>query len=136
MRAASSLAAVLPTLFLGACAAMQQETTLETSVVLGPGGRAEGRVVVPAGSEAEIELENEGPGRADYVIRIAEGEQLATGALHEASAGVKADKQVTMVVVLETYADSGTTVGVELETSAGVNLTWDLSRAFKTVEAK
>ena len=130
------LVVVLPTVLLCACAAMRGETTVESAVVLGPGGRAEGRVVVPEGAEIEIGLENEGPGRADYVIRVDGGSQLATGALHEASAGFEASKQSTIIVVIEAYNDAGTTVEFEVEADGGLDLTWDLSRAQRKVEAK
>ncbi|MCE9637013.1 MAG: hypothetical protein K8T90_15015 [Planctomycetes bacterium] len=123
-------------LALSACASLGGEATLESSVVLGPGGRAEGHVAVPAGVETEVELENKGPGRADYVMRTADGVKLATGALHEASVGLKVNTATVLTIVIEAYEDAGTTVEYEIESGDGVNVEWDLSRAFHKVAPK
>lgn len=136
MRVRSSLPLLAVALALSACASFGGPATLESSVVLGPGGRAEGHIAAPAGVVTEIELENKGPGRADYVIRTADGRQLATGALHEAEVEVPPGAATVVTVVLEAYDDAGTTVEYEVETPGGVSVEWDLSRAFKKVGAK
>lgn len=131
VRAALPLAAAV--LGLPACALVGGDsTTLTSAVHLGPGGRAEARVGVPAGGATEIDLRNAGPGRADHVIRWRDGETLSQGAAGTAHLRVGAADPRALVVVLEAHEDAGTRVDFVVRSSAGVSVAWDLSKAFRT----
>lgn len=134
----SAVRAVLPlaaaALGLPACALVGGDgTTLTSAVHLGPGGRAEARVAVPAGVTTEIDLRNAGPGRADHLIRWSEGETLSQGASGTASVRVRAADPHALVIVLEAYEDAGTRVDYVVRSTDGVSVEWDLSGAFRPV---
>lgn len=120
------IAALSLVLTLAACASSRPQ--VESAVALGPGGRAVGRMKVVPGGESRLRLVNRGPGRADHVIRNESGLVLQQGALTEAESRVTPVAPLTLVVVLEAYADAGTEIGVEAS-GPSVELAWNLAEA-------
>jgi hypothetical protein len=120
-------AAVLLGLAAAGCAGMR--SGVDSGVILGPSGRAEGRFHVPAGSRVNLRLANQGPGRADFVTRLSSGVVLQEGALDTAEVEFTPSAPVVLVVVLETYADAGTSVTWSLSGAPSADVDWDLSRA-------
>jgi hypothetical protein len=135
--AALAAAAVLVTapLVLAACAS-SRGASVDSSVFLAPGGHAEGRILCPADVQTVIKLKNRGPGRAIYVIKTAEGEQVAIGALGEATSTFRPASATSIVVVLETYADAEARIEYQIECDGKLNMDWDLSRASPPGTAK
>ncbi len=121
---------------LGACATVAgHRPDVAGGVQLGPRGRAEGRLVVPAGSTTKFSISNAGPGKVDFAIRTLTGADLNQGALTSASISVTPHETTTLVVVLESRLPEagqagGARVGYEIEGS-GTEITWDLSRAMR-----
>lgn len=95
-------------LALASCATSRDTMSAGSGVDLGPGGRAEMRFVVPAGGRATIDLVNQGPGRADFVVRVAHGATLAHGQLTQTQILLDTPAEETnYVAVVETYKDAG-----------------------------
>lgn len=113
-------------LWLAACASTQ---SIESSVELGPAGRAVGRFAVPAGARIELDLENRGPGDVDFVVRH-DGEALQRGPLGTSHAFVESSAPTTLEVVLEARADGGATVAWVAAATDGLSARWDTSEAF------
>ena len=114
-------------LLLAGCASTGSAAT--GSVALGPGGRAEGRVVVPAGAATTLRLANAGPGLADFVVRVAGRVTMQEGALDTVEMKFTPIEKMTLLVVLEAHADAGTTVMYGLDGAGGASIAWDLARA-------
>lgn len=127
----------LPTLLLllpllAGCASV---TTVASSVVLGPGGRAEARIA--SAPSHRLRLVNRGPGRVDFVLRDAAGGVRAEGALGRLTSRWTGDpaeaggpRAGPLVLVLEAYPDEGgATVEWTLEGEGGADVSWDLARA-------
>lgn len=134
LRCAAVVAAALTS--LGACATVAgNRPEVAGGVQLGPRGRAEGRLVVPAGSTTKFSISNAGPGKVDFAIRTLTGADLNQGALTSASVSVTPHETTTLVVVLESRLPEagqagGARVGYEIEGN-GTEITWDLSRAMR-----
>ena len=109
-------------------------SSLSGSVVLGPGGRAEGHVSVPAGDELTLEMRNAGPGRADHVLRRPDGATISQGPLSALKSRVLDSDPSDLLIVVEAYDDAGTTVEYDVKSDTGVRIDWDLSRAFRREE--
>ena len=116
-------------LLLAACASLGAPYGVHGTIPIQPGGRVEGRVTVPANSDVRLRLENEGPGRADFAVRTAEGQALLSGALDEATSHLESTEPVDLVIVVEAYADAATTVEYSFRGPGAVSIHWDLSRA-------
>jgi hypothetical protein len=86
---------------------------------------------VPGGSKATLRLENQGPGKADVVIREDGGDVLQQGPLGEAESSVSSTEPVHLIVVVEAYEDSRTSVWWQVASSAGAAMEWDLSEQFR-----
>ena len=128
------IALALVLVFAGCTAPASQEPEVN-SVTLGPSGRAEAQVPVPANSDAALRLTNRGPGRVDYVVRAGD-RPLMEGQLGEALGGgltisrcSLADTQPrTVTVVVETHETAGASVSCQLEGSGGTDVTWRVTR--------
>ncbi len=132
MRIRSLITVLVAGALLAACSSM---VTVEGTVALAPGERAEARF--DASSGALIRLDNEGPGRADCLTRIMNGDKrpvVTENELRESGPftyrlrGLKSPGTVVMDVVLEAYEDAGTTVKYRLSTPDGQDLDWNVSR--------
>ena len=128
----------LPALFaavLLAAGCSSLSTVAVSSTVLGPGGRAEGRIA--SGTSNRLRLVNRGPGRVDFVLRKASGEKVASGSLgisdsrwSDHGPGGDGTCPEAMVIVLEAWRDEGgAVVEWDLAGEGGTGITWDLSRA-------
>lgn len=122
----ASAAALAATALLTGC--VSQSVAIRGSVVLAADGRAEGSLELPEGGEAAIVLRNEGPGRADFVVRGPEGEVLQQGTLGDATVRVASPDPRTFAIVLESYEDAGTSVTVSLTATGRVRLGWRTTR--------
>ncbi len=114
---------------LAACTAVRQD--FGSTVDLGPGGRAEGSLVLHGGGLVGIRLYNRGPGRVDYGLRTPSGRVLSSGPLDSVLL-VPDDASFAegrVVVVLEALAGAGAAVGVLVTAETGPGCEWDLSRA-------
>lgn len=108
---------------------VSEQVTIQGTVPLGAGGRAEGRLDLPAGVEASVTFRNDGPGRADFAVKDGAGKVLQEGAIGDATVRVVSDEDQTIVLVLEAFEDAGTAVLVTLRAAGRVRIGWDLSRA-------
>jgi hypothetical protein len=114
------------------CASMH---SVSSSTVLGPGGRAEGRI--SSRTSNRLRLVNRGPGRVDFVLKDPAGKAIASGSLgssdsrwSDSGPGAAGDRPGPMVIVLEAWRDGGgAVVEWDLEGEGGAGITWDLSRA-------
>ncbi len=113
---------------LAACTAVRQD--FGSSVDLGPAGRAEGSLALRGGL-VSIRLYNRGPGRVDYGLRVPSGRVLSSGPLDSVFLvpDDAAQAEGRVIVVLETSAEAGATVGVLVSAESGPGFEWDSSRA-------
>lgn len=117
-----------PVAVLAACTTVRQD--FGSGVDLAPGGRAEGSLALRGGLVA-IRVQNRGPGRVDYVLRTPSGRVLSSGPLDSVFLvpDDAAAAEGRVILVLETGADAGATVGVLVSAESGPGFEWDLSRA-------
>ncbi len=128
MRTPLALAACSLALLLAGCATSHEVTS---SMALGPGGRVEGVLSVPAGSRATLRLANRGPGKAFFVVREDGGETLRDGQLDEAQATTESTEPVWLIVVLEGGDEGTTNVSWQVSSTAGAEMEWDLSEQYR-----
>jgi len=125
--ASAAVAAALVSALGTGC--VSQRATIQGAVILGPGGRAEGRLEVPEGGDVALTLRNDGPGGADFVVRDAGGQTVQEGTIGDATVKLASTEPQTIAIVLEAYEDQGATVVVTVQATGRIKIGWDLSRA-------
>ena len=120
------LALVLASTLLAACSSTQN---VSSSVALGPHGRAEGLLRIPANSETHMKLQAQGPGPAWFVVRGSDGASMSEGSLGTSKTVVTSSDPEELTIVLEAGAEEPTNVGWAVRSQDGIAIEWDLSRA-------
>lgn len=128
MRRAPSLVLAL---FLAACSSTPA-SEFAGSVSVGAGGRAEGRLLVAAGSSAELELVRVGPGSGEYEVVSSDGKTLAKGSIDRARVSLGGTTASSVTITLRA-GPAPIAVGYSVEGGTGLELNWDLSKAYAPV---
>lgn len=120
---------IVATLFgmaLVAACASTPRPQVRGAVRLAPGERAQGTATLEPGAPVTLRMVNNGPGRADFVIRAA-GIVLQQGALTDTESRLVLERRTALVVVLESAGDQATVVRWDLVGQEPA-FAWDFGR--------